>query len=131
MRLIFNSGSYILALLTLFLCSCSLFKKTSKTTELSTQSSIKRLESSQMLLKTSGMETQIFTYWNDSGFYQYQHIKEQIDQAKSDQLLVAERQEAKHSFNTKKVEPIGIWIYGVVLLALVCCYPIIKRVFYS
>lgn len=66
----------ILFMISLFLCSCTLFKKTSKTKDSVTKSSNNQLQSSQLVLKNAGKETQVFTYWNDSGFYQYQSIKD-------------------------------------------------------
>ncbi|SMC70392.1 hypothetical protein [Pedobacter africanus] len=70
--------------------SCGLFKKTSKTTTSYAQSSAKEIEQRQLVLKSANKETQIFIYWNDRGFYQFRHIKEKIDQAKSGQLKLAE-----------------------------------------
>lgn len=109
--------------------SCSLFRKTNKTTANATQSSVKQMEANQLILKKAGKETQIFTYWNDSDFYQYQYIKEQIDQAKSGKVIAEEKQESKQTINTKKTEPVAPWIYVLMLLVLIGCYLIFKRFF--
>jgi hypothetical protein len=113
----------------MLLCSgCALFQKTSKTTAVDTQSSINQLESSQLVLKTVGKETQIFTYWNDSGVYQYQHIKEQVDQAKLNKVKTEEKQQAKQTVTTKKTEPLKIWIYIAVGVGVVVCFLILRKV---
>ena len=113
----------------ILVCSagCSLFRKTSKTNSNAAQSSTKQLEASQLILKKAEKETQIFTYWNDSGFYQVQYIKEQIDEAKSAKLIEEDKQEAKQASSTKKMEPVATWIYLVILLVLLACYMIFKR----
>jgi maltose-binding protein MalE len=112
----------------MLLCSgCALFQKTSKTTAVDTQSSINQLESTQLVLKTVGKETQIFTYWNDSGVYQYHHIKEQIDQAKLNKVKTEEKQQAKQTVTTKKTEPLKIWIYIGLGVGVVVCFLILKK----
>jgi len=118
-------GVLIITVLCLF--GCALFNKTSKTTTTDTQSSTKQLESSQLLLKKADKETQIFTYWNDSGFYQFQYIKEQVDQAKSGKFRADEKQSAKNTMNSKTVEPVGAWIYVMILIGLAGVYLVFRR----
>jgi|GEM_PF-554740 len=93
------------------LAGCALFRKTSKTIDRATHSSSKQLESTELILKSTGKETQIFTYWNDSVLYQYQHINEQIDLAKSGKLNTRENQQAKQSVTVKKSMPVKVLIY--------------------
>jgi len=112
-----------------FLFGCALFNKTSKTTTKDKHSSEKQLESSQLLFKTANKETQIFTYWSDSGFYQVQNIKEQIDMAKTDRLKTEEKQEAKQETIVKKTEPLRFWVYGLVGISAVVCYWVYRRFF--
>ncbi len=90
---------------------------------------MKQMEAKQLILKKAGKETQIFTYWNDSGFYQVQYIKEQIDQAKSGKVIAEEKKEAKQTTSTKKIESVASWIYVLMLLLLIGCYLIFKRFF--
>lgn len=118
---------YIALIVTLFMCSCSLFKKTSRSSDITKKSSLNQLESSQLVLKSIGKETQIFTYWNDSGFYQYQLIKEQSKEQTATQLKRKEKQDVKEKQISKKSEPIGLLGYLAVLVVLGLCYISFKR----
>ena len=109
------------------LFGCALFNKTSKTTTTDKQSSEKQLESTQLLFKTANKETQIFTYWNDSGFYQVQNIREQIDMAKTDRLKMGEKQEAKQETIVKKTEPLKIWVYAMVAMGVIGSYMTFRK----
>jgi hypothetical protein len=109
------------------LFGCALFNKTSKTTTLDKHSSEKQLESSRLLFKTANKETQIFTYWNDSGFYQIQSIREQVNVAKTDKLKAEEKQLAKQQTIVKKTEPLKIWIYIILLIGMLGCYWFFTR----
>ena len=101
-------------------CSCSLFRKTSKTTDIVHKSSKSQLDFGQLVLKSSGKETQVYTYWNDSGFYQYQNIKEQIDQVKSEQLTAIGQHEAQQTIIDKKATSVQAWGFiGMVILTIV------------
>ena len=109
----------LIVIIILCLFGCALFNKTSKTTTTGKQSSEKQLESSQLLFKTANKETQIFTYWNDSGFYQIQNIREQVNVAKTDNLKAEEKQLAKQETVVKKTEPLKNWIYMAILIVVV------------
>lgn len=123
MRTLYLLLFMLLFYLSAFLEGCTLFQKSTKTSSTHKQSLEKQLESSQLLFKTANKETQIFTYWNDSGFYQIQNIREQIDMAKTDRLKIEEKQEAKQETIVKKTEPLRFWIYGLVCIgAVVCCW---------
>jgi flagellar biogenesis protein FliO len=119
---------YIAFIITLFICSCSLFKKTSRSSDITKKSSLNQLESSQLVLKNIGNETQIFTYWNDSGFYQYQFIREQSKEQTATQLKSKEIQDVKEKQTIKKAEPIGLFGYIVFLVVLfIIGYFLIKK----
>lgn len=111
----------IVFMIILFCSSCALFNKTSKTTASAKQSSTNQLESSQLVLKSVDKETQIFTYWNDSGIYRLEQIRERSDQAKSDKLKTLEKQQAKQTIVTKKTEPLNTWIFVLIILLAVGC----------
>ncbi|MNY45658.1 hypothetical protein D3C86_1807780 [compost metagenome] len=101
-------------------CSCSLFRKTNKTTDIAIKSSKSQLDFGQLVLKSSDKETQVFTYWTNSGFYQYQHIKEQIDQTKSEQLNAIGQHEAQQTMIDKKATSVQAWGFiGMVILTIV------------
>jgi len=69
--------------LILLLSSCGLFRKTTKTTVKDSFDFSKQTEAHSLDLKTSQTETQIYSYWKDSIFHQYEVIREQVDQAKA------------------------------------------------
>lgn len=119
---------YIALVITLFMYSCSLFKKTSRSSDVTKKSSLNQLESSQLVLKNIGKETQIFTYWNDSGFYQYQLIKEQSKEQTATQLKSKEIQDVKEKQTSKKSEPVRLWgfVVSVVVLCIIACFWIKK-----
>lgn len=102
--------------------SCSLFKKTKLS---SSQSSVKQTELSQLVLKQANKETQIFTYWNDSGYYQIQTIKEQVDEAQSGTFKAEEKLSSKEKM-LKKAPGLNIWFW-VAVLALVIIYFLYLR----
>jgi Na+-transporting NADH:ubiquinone oxidoreductase subunit NqrC len=103
--------------------SCGLFKKTSKTTVSDKQLLTREIEQNQLILKSANKETQVFTYWNDSGFYQFQNIKEQINQAKSGQFKTQEKQKVEQETTVKKSEPVKMWIYaGAVAIVALAIY---------
>lgn len=110
------------------LFGCTLFRKTNKERALGTQASMNQLESNQLILKKADKETQIFTYWNDSGFYQYQHIKEQSGQTESAVLKTKASASAKQVVDKKKTQPLRIWVYIAVLTGLISCCLIWRNV---
>lgn len=104
-----------------------MFLKTDKTKSVTTQSSINQLESTQLVLKSAGKETQIFTYWNDSGYYQFQNIKEQMDQTKLKSLKTEEKQQDKQTISTKKMEAENTLMIVAILVLVVGCYFILSN----
>lgn len=106
---------YLSALIT----GCAMFQKTAKTNNMAKQLSTTQLESAQLVLKHVGKETQIVTYWSDSGTYQYQHIKEELNQAKSERLIAEEKDKFEKQINTKMVEPVNKLVYGFIFFAAV------------
>ncbi len=109
-------------------CSCSLFKKTTKTTAISSFDLSRQLEKQMLDLKTQQKETQIYSYWNDSVFYQYEVIKEQVDQAKAGNVKVQEKQAAKQEEKVKESEPTEVWIYSAFVLGIIAFIIIFKKV---
>lgn len=108
---------FIIIMLCLSLLGCALFKKTSKTSSMVSQSSTNQLDASQLVLKNADKETQVFTYWNDTGFYQYQHIKERVEQAKTGKISIKEKAVLSQENRVKRTEPAVTWIYiGMVVL---------------
>lgn len=111
------------------LCGCALFQKTSKSTTVASHSALNQLESSQLVLKNTGKETQIFTYWSDTGLYQYQYIKEQLDQAKLSNLKAEEQLQTKQNITTKKAEPVQNWVYILLFIGLIVCFLVFRKFF--
>jgi hypothetical protein len=106
----------ILIVIVLCLSGCAMFKNTSKTNAKETQQSSKEAEFREFVLKSGIKETQVYSYWNDSGFYQYQRIMEQVDQSASRQLKTGEEEVIKKELSTKKTEPSKYWIWMVVIV---------------
>lgn len=106
----------VLITMVLFLSGCALFKNTSKSNAKESQQSSKEAEFREFVLKTGIKETQVFSYWNDSGFYQYQQIREQVDQSATRQLKTGEEALTKKELSVKKTEPSKIWVWVVVVV---------------
>lgn len=118
-----------LLLILLCLFGCGIFKKTSKTSSTATQSSNNQLESTQLVLKNADKETQLFTYWNDSGFYQVQYIKEQVDQVDAAYQNKKEEQSTRNELSTKKVEPVKTWLYVGGILVVIGLFFVYFKIF--
>ena len=109
------------------LSSCSLFKKTTKTTNSASFDLSKQTEAHRLELQTAQKETQIYSFWKDSIFYQYAMIKEKVDQARAGTLKVQENQEATQEKAVKESQPMEIWIYGITLLGIIGFALIFKK----
>lgn len=106
---------------------CALFRKSSKTTTKETEQASKKTELQEFVLKSANKETQVFTYWNDSGFYQYQHIKEQVDQAGGERLTIQEEERATKALLQKESEPVRTWVYAGIALVVMFVWGVYKR----
>lgn len=119
---------HTLLFILLLCCSgCALFKKTNKSSNITLQSSKNQLESSQLVLKQVGKETQIFTYWTDSGLYQYQLIKERSKESASADLRTKEDTTYKEKQTDKQSEPLKVWVYVGLLFVLLVSYVLYKK----
>jgi len=114
-------------ILILSLSSCSLFKKTTKTTTIGSFDLSKQTEARSLELQTAQKETQIYSFWKDSIFYQYALIKEQADQARAVTLKVQENLEAKQEQTIKESRPMEMWIYVITLLGIIGFALIFKK----
>lgn len=117
----------IYLLLITLLSSCALFKKTTKSSETSSFDLSKQTEENQLALITTQKETQIYSYWKDSMFYQYEVIKEQIDQSKAGTVKTQENQETKQERSIKESQPLDIWIYAGIILGIIWLILIFKK----
>ena len=106
-------------ILIIILSSCSLFKKTTMNTSSGSFDLSKQAERKQLNLKTMQKETQIYSWWNDSMFYQYEVIKEEVDQAKAATMKTLEKQEARQEQTVKVSKPIAVWIYAGIVLGII------------
>ena len=114
-------------ILTLFLSSCSLFKKTTKTTNSASFDLSKQTQEHQLDLKTTQKETQIYSWWNDSIFYRYEVIKEQVDQAKAATIKTLEKQEARQEQMEKVSKPVVLWIYTGIVLGIIALVLVFRK----
>lgn len=117
----------LIVILVLCFSACTVFRKTNKEMANAVQLSNKHIEANQLILKKAEKESQIYTYWNDSGFYQLQIIKEGVAQAESGSLKIEKKEEAKQSIDIKKHEPVTSWIYAVILLLMLSCYLLLRK----
>ncbi|RYE37872.1 MAG: hypothetical protein EOP48_27980 [Sphingobacteriales bacterium] len=106
-------------LLILLLSSCSLFKKTTKTIAKGSFDLSKQIEARSLDTQTAQKETQIYSWWKDSVFYQYAQIKEQVDQAKAATVVLQENQEVKQEQTIKESEPAEEWVYGSLVFGMI------------
>ena len=109
---------FISAVTLMLLQSCSLFKKTTKTTVNDSQSSSKSSDFNWLNIKTANKETNIFTYWDSGMVYQYQNIREQADQAESAGLKTTDSFTTKKNLVVKESKPPVLWIYAGIGLLL-------------
>lgn len=111
---------------------CALFQQTNKGTARTTQSSVKQLEATELFLKRADKETQILTYWNDSGVYQLQYIKEQMEQTETGQLKLKQEDSLKNNISMKKKETLKIGAYLLLAAFLLLIFIFFqKRGFFS
>lgn len=127
MRTVYKLLSVIVLYFMLCILSCSLFKRTTKSTSAATFDLSKQVQENHLLLTTKQKETQIYSYWKDSIFYQYQLIKEQVEQTKAGTVKTREKQEAKQEQITKESRPIEVWIYAGIVLGIIGFVLIFKR----
>jgi len=118
----------VLIVTVLFLSGCALFKHTSKSNAKETKQFSKEAEFREFVLKTGTKETQVFSYWNDSGFYQYRQIREQVDQSASRKLKTGEEALVKKELSDKKTEPSKIWVWFVVVIISIVWYLLYRKV---
>ena len=109
------------------LSSCSLFKKTTKNTTSASFDLSRQTEARSLDLLTAQKETQIYSFWKDSIFYQFALIKEQADQARAGTLKVQENLEAKQDQTIKESRPMEMWIYVITLLGIIGFALIFKK----
>ena len=111
----------IVCLLLFLFNGCMLFKKSSKASLQNRSDSNSQSYLERVSLKTANKETNIYTYWNDSLIFQFQNIRENVDEAKLSALSNKENQVTKQEQTIKKTEPPDLWVYGVaaILVAVV------------
>ena len=109
------------------LSSCSLFKKTTKTTNSASFDLSKQTEARSLALETAQKETQIYSFWKDSIFYQYAMIKEKVEQERAGTLKVQENQEATQEKAVNESQPVESWIYMGIILCIVGVLLIFKK----
>lgn len=111
----------------LFFFGCTLFQKTSKEKVQHIESSSSQLELSQLVLKNANKETQVFTYWNDSGFYQHSYTTEEINQSDASHIKADENLHSKQTLKMKRAEPTSLWNYLLIFLVLTSAYLVTRK----
>ena len=112
-------ATLILCAILIFCASCTLLKKSTKSTlqnkvETNGQTYLDRLD-----LKTANKETRTYTYWKDSLLYQYQHVLENTEEAKQYSYNTVNKQLIQQQQQQKKTEPPDVWTYGIMTVALI------------
>jgi len=108
---------------------CLLGCRTVKTTTKASDEMKRDVELNTVAVRAAQKETNTVTYWPDGQVYQLQNVKEQVDQTKLGRLDVKEKRVAKQSEVLKQSEPLRIWVYlgvGVAVIAAVLIYLKIK-----
>ena len=96
---------------------CMLFKKNTKTRMENKLETHQHSYLERVNLKTATKETNIYTYWNDSSVFQYQNIRENIEEAKRSTVNTEEKQVLQQKETMKKTEPPDMWVYGIAIVA--------------
>lgn len=110
-------------MLFLLCCSgCNLFKSTTKKNATNTVTSASLAASSQLILRSANKETHVYTYWNDSSIYQYQLIKEQANESRTDKVKIEAQHQAKQQQSIKVSKPAKVWVYFGITLAIIVLY---------
>ncbi|RYE50712.1 MAG: hypothetical protein EOP48_19320 [Sphingobacteriales bacterium] len=107
--------------------SCGLFKKTTRTTDFQSFDLSKETDARRLDLTAMQKETQSYSWWKDSIFYQYEVIKEKVDQARATNLTTWEKQESKQEQTVKISKPVENWIYVGIILGIVGFVLIFRR----
>lgn len=105
----------VLYLMVVCFYGCKVFKQTARVEH----SSATQVEAAELLWKQADRERRIYSYWNDSGFYQFEVMRERLGEAKSGRITVKERQEDSAKFVKKEVKGWGIWfniMFGVIVV---------------
>lgn len=110
------------------LMGCALFQKTNRLSsvngkETSTQTYLDKVD-----VKTASKETHNYTWWNDSSVYQYQIIREHVDETKQERLNSAEKALERNKTVEKERTPVKIWMYAGITILILGLLWIIKKV---
>lgn len=105
-----------LYLMVVCFCGCKVFKQTARVKH----SSATQVEAAELLWKQADRERRIYSYWNDSRFYQFEVMRERVGEAKSGKLKIKEKQEDSAKLVEKEVKSWGI------LLAVASAFVVIS-----
>lgn len=116
-----------LALYLMVVCfyGCKVFKQTARVKH----NSATQVEAAELLWKQADRERRIYSYWNDSGFYQFEVMRERVGEAKSGRIMLNEKQEDSAKFVKRDMKGWGIWIdvIGCAIVAFWIIWFINKR----
>lgn len=101
------------------LSGCALFKRTNKTEYTNEREASKQIYLDRVGIKSANKESHTFSWWNDSSFYQYQNIREDVKEAQLERLNSKEKVSAKIKNVKKERASVNLWIpVGIVCLIL-------------
>lgn len=117
----------VVCLVLMFCTGCILFKKSTKSTTENKSENQVQAYLERVNLKTANRETNIYTYWNDSSVFQYQNIRENIEEAKHNTVNKNEKQVTQQKETVKKTEPPDLWVYGVIVVVVIGVLILVVR----
>nr|WP_121270570.1 hypothetical protein [Pedobacter schmidteae] len=118
--------TYILLIVTC-LSSCALSKKNTKTVAQNNLRTEKQSYLDKTEVKTTDKETRTYAWWNDSTMYQYQHVRERLDEAKTGSLKTKETTATKEEVLSKSNTSFYILVYAAIVMAVICGYIAYKK----
>lgn len=86
----------------------------------------RKTELSGLALRAEVKKRNVLTYWPNGSVYQFEQLREQVDQAKSARLNVEETKVLKRDETVKQRE--RFWLYGGIAVAMVILFWIYQLI---
>lgn len=113
----------------IFLAGCALMRRADKAEHQVRKEITRQTYLDKIDVKNTGKETLTFTWWNDSAFYQYQSVMEQVADVKVVKLAAEENAKAVVKQTEKRVETIPVFGIAALLGLIIALYFLYKRFF--
>lgn len=116
-------------MLMLCLLGCALMRKTDKVDRTAQKEITKQTYLDKVDVKNTGKEIRTFTWWNDSTVYQYQSVREQVDELKGLKLTAKEDTSVVLKQREKRVEAVPVFGTLALIGLMIVLYILYKRFF--